>query len=63
MSELQRLKKNLEALIETRTIKVASGNIPDYASYRQQVGELMGLALANREIDELRQKHQDEDEI
>ena len=62
MSELQRLKKNLDALIETRTIKVASGNVPDYPSYRQLVGELIGLALVNREIDDIRQKHQDEDE-
>jgi len=63
MSELKRLKRGLDQLIETRTIKVASGNVPDYASYRQIVGELKGLALANQEIDDLTHKHQDDDEI
>ena len=56
MSDLKYLKQKLTELILTREIKVSTGNIPDFEVYRSVCGELTGLRLAVRELEDLQMK-------
>ena len=63
MNDLKYLKQRLEQLIETRAIKINSGNIPNFKIYKQIVGELTGLSLAINEIDDLQRKQREADDV
>ena len=63
MNELLRLKRSLETLIETRTIKLATGNVSDFTVYKQIVGELRGISLALGEIDDIMKQSQEDEDI
>ena len=63
MNELNYLKQQLELLIENRTIKITTGNLSDYAVYRQVVGELRGIALAIDEINAMQRKMNEADNV
>jgi hypothetical protein len=49
--------------METRTVKINSGNIPNFKVYKQIVGELTGLSLAINEINDLQKKQQEADNV
>lgn len=63
MNELKYLKQRLQQMLETRTVKISSGNIPSFEVYKQIVGELTGLSLAINEIDDLQKKQQEADDV
>ena len=63
MNELNYLKQQLELLIENRTIKITTGNLSDYAVYRQVVGELRGIALSIDEINAMQRKMNEADNV
>ena len=53
MHELKWLKNKLNELKVQRHQSMETGQLKDYAAYRQVVGELTGLTLAIREIEDL----------
>jgi len=63
MNDLKYLKQQLEQLIQTRAIKLNSGNIPNFKVYKQIVGELTGLSLAINEIEDLQRKQNEADNV
>ena len=63
MNDLKYIKQKLEQLLETREIKITTGNVPDYTVYRAICGELTGLRLAVREIEDLQDKQHEADNV
>jgi len=63
MNDLKYLKQQLEQLIQTRAIKLSSGNIPNFKVYKQIVGEVTGLSLAINEIEDLQRKQNEADNV
>ena len=63
MNELDYLEKQLTDRIETRSLKVNSGNIPNFKVYKQVVGEMTGLSLAVQDIHDLRKKLNEADNV
>jgi hypothetical protein len=59
---LRKLRTQLQKLIQTRETKVNSGNVEDFSVYRQIVGEMHGLKLAIREIEDLITKRRIDDD-
>ena len=63
MNDLKYLKQQLEQRIQTREIKVNTGNISSIEVYRSVCGELTGLRLAVREIEDLQSKMNEADNV
>lgn len=53
MHELLHLRKILEETAQARADNLAAGAAKDYAGYQRVVGEITGLSLALREINDL----------
>lgn len=47
------LKARLQEEIDRQAVLIISGNAPDYASYKERIGELRGLRQAIHICDEL----------
>ena len=62
MNAFKQLKTRLRELAELREHKVNSGNVPDFAVYKQLTGERTGLLLALREAEDLQHKVDEDDE-
>jgi hypothetical protein len=61
MDQLDRLRRRLRDLLNDYADTVAGGSAQDFAEYKKFCGIIEGLALAERELLDIRQKT-DEDE-
>lgn len=61
MDELDLLKKKLRELMNDITDQVATGGCKDIEDYRYLTGKIYGIALAERELLDLKQKLESDD--
>ena len=62
MDQLDRLRRRLRDLLNDYADTVAGGGAQDFAEYKKLCGVIEGLALAERELLDIRQKSEDEED-
>jgi hypothetical protein len=62
MDQLDRLRRRLRDLLNDYADTVAGGGAQDFAEYKKLCGVIEGLALAERELLDIRQKSDDEED-
>ena len=62
MDQLDRLRRRLRDLLNDYADTVAGGGAQDFAEYKKLCGVIAGLALAERELLDIRQKSEDEED-
>ena len=62
MDQLDRLRRRLRDLLNDYADTVAGGSAHDFAEYKRLCGVIEGLALAERELLDIRQKVADEED-
>ena len=61
MTELDALEKKINEHEERMTGSIIRGNVKDFAEYQKICGIIYGLSLARLDIQELRQKTENDD--
>ena len=59
---VEELRKQLRSLMNDLTDSVALGSAQNFDQYQRMVGQIEGLAIAEREILSLAKRNSDEDE-
>jgi hypothetical protein len=62
MDQLDRLRRRLRDLLNDYADTVAGGSAQDFAEYKKLCGIIEGLALAERELLDIRQKADDDED-
>lgn len=62
MDQLDRLRRRLRDLLNDYADTVAGGGAQDFAEYKKLCGVIEGLALAERELLDIRQKAEDDED-
>jgi hypothetical protein len=62
MDQLDRLRRRLRDLLNDYADTVAGGGAQDFAEYKKLCGIIEGLALAERELLDIRQKSDDDED-
>lgn len=62
MDQLDRLRRRLRDLLNDYADTVAGGSANDFAEYKRLCGVIEGLALAERELLDIRQKSVDDED-
>lgn len=62
MDQLDRLRRRLRDLLNDYADTVAGGSAQDFAEYKKLCGVIEGLALAERELLDIRQKADDDED-
>jgi hypothetical protein len=62
MDQLDRLRRRLRDLLNDYADTVAGGGAQDFAEYKKLCGIIEGLALAERELLDIRQKADDDED-
>lgn len=61
-SDLVKIRKICQEMIDTRSRMVANGSAKDYAEYQKAVGQISGLGSAINEINDLLEKKRTDDD-
>jgi len=59
--ELERLRRRIREILNDYADTIAGGGAQDFAEYKRLCGVIEGLALAERELLDVRQQSEDED--
>ena len=62
MDQLDRLRRRLRDLLNDYADTIAGGSAQDFAEYKRLCGVIEGLALAERELLDIRQKADDDED-
>lgn len=62
MDQLDRLRRRLRELLNDYADTVAGGSAQDFAEYKRLCGVIEGLALAERELLDIRQRSVDDED-
>lgn len=61
MVELERLRRRIREILNDYADTIAGGGAQDFAEYKRLCGVIEGLALAERELLDVRQQSEDDD--
>ena len=61
MVELDRLRRRIREILNDYADTIAGGGAQDFAEYKRLCGVIEGLALAERELLDVRQQSEDDD--
>jgi hypothetical protein len=59
--ELERLRRRIREILNDYADTIAGGGAQDFAEYKRLCGVIEGLALAERELLDVRQQSEDDD--
>jgi hypothetical protein len=62
VDQLDRLRRRLRDLLNDYADTIAGGSAQDFAEYKRLCGVIEGLALAERELLDIRQKADDDED-
>ena len=61
MVELERLRRRIREILNDYADTIAGGGAQDFAEYKRLCGVIEGLAIAERELLDVRQQSEDDD--